>query len=380
MTKPQIAVYYFPQYHPDPRNDVWHGKDWTEWELMKCARPRFEGHRQPKVPAWGYFDESDPEWAAKEIDLAADSGIDAFIYDWYYYEDGPFLQDGLDKGFLRAANRDRIKFALMWANHDWLDIHPMKAHGTPQLLASGKVTREAFDGACDHVIERYFSQPDYWTIDGEPYFSIYDIGALIEGLGGFAQTRDALKNFRAKTIAAGHVGLHLNCVVWGIKVLQGEKGVEEPEHVIPQLGFTSVGSYVWAHYYYPNWGGFPLGSMRAAADRNYEVWEELAAQYTTLPYHPNVTMGWDPTPRTTQSDVFEPRGYTWTSILQDDPEIFEEALRRAKEFVMRPECKQKIVTINAWNEWTEGSYLLPDTDHGTAYTDAIKAVYGEKGD
>ena len=74
----EVAVYYFPEYHADARNDKWHGKGWTEWELMKAARPRFEGHRQPKVPAWGYFDESDPQWAAKEIDLAADSGITAF--------------------------------------------------------------------------------------------------------------------------------------------------------------------------------------------------------------------------------------------------------------------------------------------------------------
>lgn len=374
MSEPvQVAVYYFPEYHADLRNDVWHGKGWTEWELMKLARPRFPGHRQPKVPAWGYFDESDPEWAAKEIDLAADSDITAFIYDWYYWEDGPFLQDGLEKGFLNAPNRDRLKFALMWANHDWLDIHPAKASMQAPLLASGKVSRQAFDRATDYVIERYFSQPNYWTIEGEPYFSIYDIGTLIDGLGGFAETRDALASFRERTVAAGFPGLHLNCVVWGIKVLPGEAGVAEPERVVPDLGFSSVGSYVWVHYHYPDWDGFPRGSMRNAANRNYQVWEELSSQFP-LPYHPNVSMGWDPSPRTTQSDAFEPRGYTWTAILEDDPAIFKEALERAKAFVSRPECKQKIITINAWNEWTEGSYLLPDTDHGTAYTDAIKKV------
>ena len=101
-----VAVYYFPNYHPDTTNEKWHGKGWTEWDLVKNAKPRFKGHLQPKIPAWGYFNEADPKWTAKEIDLAADHGIDVFIYDWYWYEQtGFYLQDGLEKGFLKAPNK-----------------------------------------------------------------------------------------------------------------------------------------------------------------------------------------------------------------------------------------------------------------------------------
>ncbi len=46
----ELAAYYFPQFHPDPRNDGWHGAGWTEWEIVKRAEPRFRGHRQPNVP------------------------------------------------------------------------------------------------------------------------------------------------------------------------------------------------------------------------------------------------------------------------------------------------------------------------------------------
>jgi len=35
----------------------------------------------------------------------------------------------------------------------------------------------------------------------------------------------------------------------------------------------------------------------------------------------------------------------------------------------------RILNLNCWNEWTEGSYLEPDTAHGTAYLDAVKAVF-----
>ncbi|HSW46901.1 MAG TPA: glycoside hydrolase family 99-like domain-containing protein [Phycisphaerae bacterium] len=106
-----LACYYFPNYHVDPRNEAWHGKGWTEWELVKQAGPRFEGHQQPKVPAWGYTDEADPKQMAQKIDAAANAGIDVFIFDWYYYNDGLFLERGLERGFMPAANASRMKFA-----------------------------------------------------------------------------------------------------------------------------------------------------------------------------------------------------------------------------------------------------------------------------
>src|SRR5262245_53095990 len=105
----QVACYYFPNYHVDPRNEIVHGPGWTEWELVSRAEPRFPGHRQPRLPLWGVEDESDPQVMAKKIDAAADHGIDAFIFDWYYYDDGPFLERGLEQGFLAAPNRDRLK-------------------------------------------------------------------------------------------------------------------------------------------------------------------------------------------------------------------------------------------------------------------------------
>src|SRR5262245_1399870 len=121
--RPFVACYYFPNYHPtDARNQKVKGPGWSEWELVKAAKPRFAGHAQPNVPAWGYTDESDPKVMEKKIAAAADHGIDGFIYDWYYYDDGLFLEKGLEQGFLKAANAARIKFGLMWANHDWVEI------------------------------------------------------------------------------------------------------------------------------------------------------------------------------------------------------------------------------------------------------------------
>jgi hypothetical protein len=98
-----VAAYYFPNYHTDdPRNIINKGSGWSEWELVKAARPRFPGHHQPIVPSWGYTDEKDPKVMAQKINAAADHGIDCFIFDWYMYEDGPFLNQCIDDGFLQA--------------------------------------------------------------------------------------------------------------------------------------------------------------------------------------------------------------------------------------------------------------------------------------
>jgi hypothetical protein len=371
-----LAAYYFPNFHPgDPRNEEWHGPGWTEWDLMKQAGPRFPGHAQPKVPLWGYEDESDPAVMAKKIDAAADHGVDVFIFDWYWYEDGPYLDRAIEKGFLQAPNTDRLKFALMWANHDWLDIQPAKRMKPYNTLADGKVSPEAFKAATDHMIETYFGHPSYWRVNGGLYMSFYDLSELLNNFGSVEATRAALDDFRARVRDAGYGKLHLNAVVWGRQVLPNEQPVENVNELLDQLGFDSITSYVWLHH--QPMPDFPKTS--------YARMQELSAQdYVTftdryeLPYFPNVSMGWDPSPRTVQTDVYENLGYPFTPTLEGNtPEAFKKALQDAKAFLDQGRTTPKILTLNAWNEWTEGSYFEPDTVHGMAYLEAIREVFRE---
>ena len=90
--RPSIGCYYFPNYHyNDERNAALHGPGWNEWRLIQGAKPRFAGHHQPKVPVWGYEDEADPAVMARKIAAAWEHGIDYFIFDYYHYNDGDFL-------------------------------------------------------------------------------------------------------------------------------------------------------------------------------------------------------------------------------------------------------------------------------------------------
>lgn len=368
-----VAAYYFPNYHTgDPRNDKNMGENWAEWELVKAAQPRFPGHQQPKVPAWGFVDEKDPEVMAKKIEAAASHGIDCFIFDWYMYDDGPFLNRCIDEGFLNAPNCDSIQFALMWANHDWVNIHPYTRGAEQKLLYPGKVSPERFEEIGDFVIHEYFTRPNYWKIDGKPYFSIYDVKKFVESFGSLEATRAAMLRMNEKAVQAGLKGIHWNLVAWGNPILPVENAPADTPALIKALGFHSATSYVWIHHTQLPETQTDYNWVR---DRYLEHWEKAKTEYG-VPYFPNVTMGWDPSPRCDLNSEWANVGYPFMNTIGNNtPENFKTALQQVKEKLLSDPAGPHILNINCWNEWTEGSYLEPDTISGMKYLEAVKEVF-----
>ena len=157
-----------------------------EWQTVMSNKPKYEGHEQPRYPLWGYINEADPYIAEMEINAAADHGVNVFIFDWYWYDGMPFLEGHLNEGYLKARNNDRVKFYLMWANHDVTMTWDKRNAGKPDNRAkiwNGGVDREEFETICHRVIEKYFSHPSYYQVDGKPSFMIYDLPTFIKGLG-----------------------------------------------------------------------------------------------------------------------------------------------------------------------------------------------------
>ncbi|MDX1683001.1 MAG: glycoside hydrolase family 99-like domain-containing protein, partial [Phycisphaeraceae bacterium] len=193
-----VAVINYPGFHPTPFMEAWHGFGWSEWELTCNAEPRFEGHRQPLEPAWGVYDESDPQWAAKETAAAADHGIDVWIYDWYWYSGVEIWNEALNDGFLKAENRERMKFGVMWANHTWNDCHPAPAGKPLTPLLPSRHSPEDLDRVVDYWAERYFSQPNYWRIDGHPWCGIFHYSFFSQNLGGDEGVARGLERMRER--------------------------------------------------------------------------------------------------------------------------------------------------------------------------------------
>ncbi len=368
-----VAAYYFPNYHTgDPRNSQNKGAGWSEWELVKTARPRFPGHNQPKIPLWGYTDEKDPRVMAQKIGAAARYGIDCFIFDWYMYEDGPFLNRCLDEGFLKAKNSGKIKFALMWANHDWLEIHPFTRGTARQLLYPGKVSAQRFEEIGDLLVTQYFTRPNYWKIDGKVYFSVYDIQKFIEGFGSLEATRKAMQKLDQKAIAAGLKGIHWNLVAWGRPVLPVEKVPADLPDLMKRLGFDSATSYVWIHHVNLPDRQTDYNQLR---DHYLAHWDKARTEYP-VPYFPNVSMGWDSSPRCDQNSEWGNYGYPFMNTIGNNtPENFRQALRLTKDKLLADPNGPRLLNINCWNEWTEGSYLEPDTQNKFGYLKAVKEVF-----
>ena len=372
MKKIETAVYYFPNYHIDPRNEDIHGKGWTEWELMKCAKPRFEGHIQPKVPLWGYEDEADPTVMAKKIDAAADHGVTSFVFDWYWYE-GPYLERCLNEGFLKAPNKDKLKFALMWANHDWKNFHPGNRETKKYPINFPWSTRKETVGVVwDYVIENYMTRDNYWQVGGLPYFSIYAVNRFIGQMGGVEATAEVLAQFREKAVKAGLPGIHINGI-W-FDVLDSHPAYSECPQAdwVNKLGFSSYTSYNSCFIGESWFSSFPRVDFGKDIE-NYNAVARKAMTTLPAPYFPVVTSGWDSSPRCTQSEIYDSKpGYPWLPVMEGNPELFGKSVAETIKLLKEYSPDAPIFFINAWNEWTEGSYLEPDTRYEFGYLEALK--------
>ena len=364
--RPEVLAVYYPHWHSYDHGNSWKGDGWTEWEGVKAAIPRFPGHEQPKKPSWGCFDESDPKCVAREINLAADHGITVFLYDWYWYGGVKNMEEALENGFLHASNRSRMKFALMWANHDRRDQFGPEL-GTPRTVwLPSRHSPHDLGRVVDYCIAHYFRQPNYWRVNGALFFSVFESEKFVKQLGGPQETRALLKEMDARLRKAGLPPMHWNAMV----------SSPAAAAVMEQAGFRSTSRYNvnTARKVRPDF----TERYEDVMDAHRTHWEKMTA--SPLVDLPVVTMGWDSTPRC-RPDVpwpFPKFEYPYGPVVVGNtPERFEQLLRDAARHMEKDSRKPFGVLINAWNEWTEGGYLLPEERTGTAYVEAIKRVFGK---
>jgi len=135
---------------------------------------------------------------------------------------------------------------------------------------------------------------------------------------------------------------------------------DSDKQMVNRLGFDSLTHYQFAHF---------IDMNRDYTDITKDLphlWSDISTSYRAN-YYPHVSVGWDSTPRTFHGRSPTPPNNT--------PENFEKALRVAKKYADEHTNQAPLITINSWNEWTETSYLEPDTKRGYGYLEAVKRVF-----
>ncbi|MGM9759438.1 MAG: glycoside hydrolase family 99-like domain-containing protein [Parabacteroides sp.] len=361
-----VAAYIWPSCHDD---SLAHTYLWDqgegEWEIIKKGNPRFEGHYQPRQPLWGYEPDNDPQVVERWINTALAHGVNTFVYDWYWFKNGPYLESALNDGFLKAPSNRKMNFYIMWANHtvvhNYWNYH--KYGDDTSVLFDPKVDWENFKIVVDRVIRQYFTQPNYLKFEGCPVMAIFDYGQLVNSFGSIEETRKALDYFREQVKAAGFPGVHFQMNPGGGYFLNDDNRKQLTD-LINGLGVNSVAFY--------NMGGFNTDYLVHCADavEIRKQWDEAL----DVPIFPTVSIGWDDTPR------FPAKGADDVTRFHNTPTSFATYLAVAKEFADTHPDQPKMMMINAWNEWVEGSYLLPDHLNGFGYLEAVRDVMQGKYD
>ena len=132
---------------------------------------------------------------------------------------------------------------------------------------------------------------------------------------------------------------------------------------VNEMGFNSVAMY--------NMGGRVEDYIVYGAN-SVRIREQMDS-ILDVPVFPCVSIGWDDTPR------FPAKGIKDVVHYHNTPQSFAALLAKAKKYADSHPEQPKLITINAWNEWVEGSYLLPDMLNGFGYLEAVKEViiYGK---
>jgi lipopolysaccharide biosynthesis protein len=346
MSDVRLIAFYLPQFHPIPENDAWWGEGFTEWANVRRAKPNFVGHYQPHVPTeLGYYDLRDPGTREAQANLARAHGIHGFCYYYYWFGGKRLLDLPLDE--IVRSGRPDFPFCVSWANGNWTRRWD---GGNDELLIAQTYSSENERRLITELLP-VFRDPRYIRVNGRPLLVVHRADLLPD-------PRCATGAFRDAALASGEAEPYLAMVhVPGMAppaALGFDAGVEFPPHGLEVATLTEN-----IERLNPNFVG--------------EVWDYVsAAKYAIgrplpeFPFFRGVMVGWDNTPR-----------------LQDNGHVFMNAHPenyRRWLAAMIAETRQtrsegeRIVFVNAWNEWGEGCYLEPDELFGRGFLEATRAA------
>lgn len=344
----RAIAFYLPQFHPIPENSKWWGEGFTEWTNVRRARPQFQGHRQPRRPGeLGYYDlMEDADVRRRQATLAHTYGLDGFCFYFYWFGGKRLLE-----GPIAAWAEDQeitFPFCLCWANESW--SRRWDGRDDEVLIAQEHTPED--DIAFIQYISRYLRSDQYIRINGKPLLVIYRPDLFPDPVASAARMRDWC---RKNGIGEIHLAYTLSFSDNPPEAYGFDSAIEFPPN---NMGLETDQGLV----------------CPTATDFDARIYDltKLAENSSDYPA-PNgsrfrgVTPQWDNTARRMNH----------AAIMRDGgPALYGTWLRNAALDMAKHARNrdERIVFINAWNEWAEGAYLEPDQDHGYAWLAATRSA------
>jgi hypothetical protein len=351
----RVLAFYLPQFHPIPENDAWWGPGFTEWTNVAGAKALFMGHYQPHIPGdLGFYDLRLPESRWAQAELAKAHGIEGFCY-WHYWLGGKRL---LDRPFAEvlASGEPDLPFCLAWANETW----SRRWLGEERDVLCAQTYSAEDDRRHARWLLPVFGDPRCFRVAGRPLFLIYRPHDLPEP----GRTLDVLKDAALKEGLPEPfvLGINAHCAWLDCRSL----GFDGTLNFEPQLGvlpdFLADGR---SPFKLRRNLGLGITSSRLKVYDDRDARRRMGERQFGFPVRPCVYVGWDNTPR---------RGRDGIIIHNSTPATFAESLERALRSVAGADLDDRLVFLNAWNEWAEGNHLEPDLKHQLGYLSAVQRL------
>jgi O-antigen biosynthesis protein len=353
VVTPKIIAFYLPQFHPFPENNQWWGHGFTEWTNVAKTKPNFVGHYQPRYPAdLGYYDLRLPQILAQQAALAQRYGVSGFCFYYYWFDGDRLLEQPLEQ-MLKSKEPD-FPFCLCWANENWTRRWDGLDHEV--LMAQAHSPKD--DVAVIEDLIRYFKDDRYIRIDGRPLLLVYRVALFPNFIETAARWREICRSAGVGEIYLSSVesfdGVNENSDPASFGC---DAAVEFPPHGMGEA------KPVPGALLNPNFNG-TLANYNDIAVR---FATRASPDYTRFR---SVMPGWDNTAR---------RQDTSFCFDQSSPGAFQAWLEESLEQTRLDRFgDEKLVFLNAWNEWAEGAYLEPDKRFGHTYLEAVSNALDSK--
>jgi len=341
----RIVCFYLPQFHPIAENSAWWGEGFTEWTNVRPARPQFKGHYQPRIPAdLGYYDLLDGNTMRRQVELANLYGVGGFCFYFYWFGGKRLLEAPLLR-YLEDPALD-LPFCLCWANENWT----RRWDGLESEILIRQVSSSEDDLAFIAYIAKYLRDPRYIRVEGKPLVIVYRPGLIPDCAATARRWREWC---RANGI--GEICL----------ALTQSFGFDPPA----RFGFDIAIEFP------PNNAGLPsiAGEIEPSVPDfssnvyDWRVLVERSRRYgdPAYPLFRGVCPSWDNTARRRRG-----ASVLWHSSPRGYQEWLFNAIQDTGHRIASPE--DRLVFVNAWNEWAEGAYLEPDLRYGYAHLEATR--------